>query len=196
MKHYCLGGLYPRKELSSPPTLHLRLFSLSSNRSIVVKYRKSKAIAGRMKSKVKAMENFVTGWEIWLVNSMCLVASYIWHRLCDLLCYRRRHRASTPPAIQVYTRPFDLLNNTQTLANEPAGWTKNSQYALSYSQCCLYVLMNFQMGQYNFLPLRAVKLYSLLFYSIENPCNFIVTTSPTEKMQIKSSAVSGLCLIC
>ncbi|XP_028449201.1 myosin light chain kinase 3 isoform X6 [Perca flavescens] len=53
-----------------------------------------------MKSKVKAMENFVTGWDIWLVNSMCLVASYLWIRLCDLLCYRRRHRASTPPAIK------------------------------------------------------------------------------------------------
>ncbi|CAK6974641.1 uncharacterized protein LOC117442044 isoform X1 [Scomber scombrus] len=53
-----------------------------------------------MKSKAKATENFVTGWEIWLVNSMCLVASYLWHRLCDLLCHRRSHRASPPPAIQ------------------------------------------------------------------------------------------------
>lgn len=71
-----------------------------------------------MRSKVKAMENFVTGWDIWLVNSMCQVASYLWSRLCDLLCCRRRHRASTPPATQVYTRLFDLLNNTQKLDEE------------------------------------------------------------------------------
>lgn len=59
-----------------------------------------------MRSKVKAMEKFVTGWDVWVVNSMCLVASYVWRRLGDLLCYRRRHRASTPPAIQVYTGMF------------------------------------------------------------------------------------------
>ncbi|CAJ1072383.1 myosin light chain kinase 2%2C skeletal/cardiac muscle isoform X4 [Xyrichtys novacula] len=53
-----------------------------------------------MKSKVKVMENFVTGWDIWLVNSMCAVASYFWHRLCGLLCYRTRRRASTAPAIK------------------------------------------------------------------------------------------------
>lgn len=52
-----------------------------------------------MRSKVKAMEKFAAGWDIWLVNSMCVVASYFWWRLCDLLCYRRRHR--TPADIQV-----------------------------------------------------------------------------------------------
>lgn len=69
-----------------------------------------------MGSKVKAMENFATGWDIWLVNSMCLVASYVWRRLCDVLCYRRRHRASTPPAIQVHVGLCDVLTNTQTSA--------------------------------------------------------------------------------
>lgn len=71
-----------------------------------------------MKSKVKAMENFVAGWDIWLVSSMCLVTSYLWSRLCDLLCYKRRRRASSPPAIQVYSRMFDLLNNAPTLTEE------------------------------------------------------------------------------
>lgn len=47
------------------------------------------------------MENFLTGWDIWLVNSMCLVASYLWYRLYELLCYRKTLRASTPAAIQV-----------------------------------------------------------------------------------------------
>lgn len=113
-----MGGPYPEKDLSSPLTLHLRLFLLSFKRSFVVKDRKSETIEEGMGGKVKAMEKFVTGRDIWLVNSMCLVASYLWHKLCDLLCYRRRHRASTPPAIQVHTRMFGLLNNTQTLAEE------------------------------------------------------------------------------
>lgn len=60
-----------------------------------------------MKSKVKAMENFTAGWEIWLVNSMCLVASYLWWRLCGLLCYRRRHRTLTPADIQVKDISFN-----------------------------------------------------------------------------------------
>lgn len=57
-----------------------------------------------MKSKVKAMENFGAVWDVWLVNSMCLVASYVWGWMCELLCYRRRHRASTLPAFKVFTQ--------------------------------------------------------------------------------------------
>uniref|UniRef100_A0A8C5DSP1 Myosin light chain kinase 2, skeletal/cardiac muscle-like n=1 Tax=Gouania willdenowi TaxID=441366 RepID=A0A8C5DSP1_GOUWI len=48
-----------------------------------------------MRSKKKAPEKFVAVWDIWPVNSMCQVVSYLWHRLCDLLCYTRRQRAST-----------------------------------------------------------------------------------------------------
>ncbi|TNN30493.1 hypothetical protein EYF80_059355 [Liparis tanakae] len=46
------------------------------------------------------MENVVTGWNTWLLNSMCLVASFLWSRLQGLLCCRRRRRAANSPAIK------------------------------------------------------------------------------------------------
>lgn len=58
-----------------------------------------------MKGEVKAMENFVTFWDIWLVNSMCLLVSYLWDSLRELLCYRRQQRAS---AIQVHAKLSDM----------------------------------------------------------------------------------------
>ncbi|XP_017328189.1 myosin light chain kinase 3 isoform X4 [Ictalurus punctatus] len=40
------------------------------------------------------MENFLKGREIWLLSSMCLMASYLWRKLWDLLSYRRKGRSS------------------------------------------------------------------------------------------------------
>ncbi|XP_026229532.1 myosin light chain kinase family member 4 isoform X2 [Anabas testudineus] len=54
-----------------------------------------------MKGKVKAVKNFAAAWDIWLISSMCLVASYLWLMLFDVLCYKRRRRASTPPSTQL-----------------------------------------------------------------------------------------------
>lgn len=65
-----------------------------------------------MKGKVKAMDNFVTFWDIWLVNRMCLILSYLWHSLYDLFYYRRQQRAFT---IQVHTKPSDMWDNIYTL---------------------------------------------------------------------------------
>lgn len=65
-----------------------------------------------MKGKVKAMDNFVTFWDIWLVNSMCLILSYLWHSLYDLFYYRREQRAFT---IQVHIKPSDKWDNIYML---------------------------------------------------------------------------------
>ncbi|CAB1448494.1 unnamed protein product [Pleuronectes platessa] len=73
-----------------------------------------------MRSKVKAMEKFVTGLDAWLVNGMCLVASYLWHRLWDVLCYERRHRASTPPASQ-FTSLLGPFHRVDGFGLEPPG---------------------------------------------------------------------------
>lgn len=78
-----------------------------------------------MKSKAKPMENFVTAWDAWLVNGMCLVASYLWGWMCDLLCYRRRHRASTLPAFKVFTLHRAVQHHVKSF-----GYTVN--YAAKY----------------------------------------------------------------
>eukprot|EP00063_Salmo_salar_P020825 XP_013995660.1 PREDICTED: myosin light chain kinase 2, skeletal/cardiac muscle-like isoform X3 [Salmo salar] len=49
------------------------------------------------------MERFFKGRDIWLVSSMCLMASYLWHRLWDLLCYRRTAKESIPSNVQKTT---------------------------------------------------------------------------------------------
>nr|XP_046177906.1 myosin light chain kinase 2, skeletal/cardiac muscle-like isoform X5 [Oncorhynchus gorbuscha] len=49
------------------------------------------------------MERFFNGRDIWLVSSMCLMASYLWHRLWDLLCYRRTAKESIPSNVQKTT---------------------------------------------------------------------------------------------
>lgn len=114
-------------DLSPLLTLLLNLFSLSCKSSSVVKGRKITGSSCRMKSAAKDLESFVAGWDTWLVNSMCLAASFLWSRLCDLLRYRRRRRASASPAIQVRTRLFDLLNHKRKLAEEHSrvvfGWS-------------------------------------------------------------------------
>uniref|UniRef100_A0A674F369 Myosin light chain kinase family member 4 n=1 Tax=Salmo trutta TaxID=8032 RepID=A0A674F369_SALTR len=49
------------------------------------------------------MERFFKGRDIWLVSSVCLMASYLWHRLWDLLCYRRTAKESIPSNVQKTT---------------------------------------------------------------------------------------------
>ena len=51
------------------------------------------------------MKSFFKGRDIWLVSSMCLVASYFWYRLWDLLCYRSRHRASSIIPLETPSAP-------------------------------------------------------------------------------------------
>ena len=58
-----------------------------------------------MRSRMKAVENLVTVGDIWLVNSMCLVVSYLWRRLYGLLYCRTRNRTSVH---KVLRKLFDL----------------------------------------------------------------------------------------
>lgn len=41
------------------------------------------------------MNSFFKGRDIWIVSSVCLVASFLWSRLWDLLSYRRKGRGSS-----------------------------------------------------------------------------------------------------
>ena len=54
-----------------------------------------------LNNEMKPAENCLKGRGAWLVNGMRLMASYFWCALWDLLCYRRRHRASIPHEAQV-----------------------------------------------------------------------------------------------
>lgn len=56
-----------------------------------------------MRCKVKAMEKFVTGVDMWLTSGLCLVASYVWKLLRDFLSSKGRRTASDSPAFQVNT---------------------------------------------------------------------------------------------
>lgn len=49
------------------------------------------------------MESFFKGRDIWIVSSVCLVASFLWHRLWDLLLYRRKGRGSSSADAKVGT---------------------------------------------------------------------------------------------
>ncbi|XP_058251347.1 myosin light chain kinase 2, skeletal/cardiac muscle isoform X3 [Hemibagrus wyckioides] len=40
-----------------------------------------------------SMENFLKGRDMWLLSRMCVMASYLWQKLWDLLSYRRKHRS-------------------------------------------------------------------------------------------------------
>uniref|UniRef100_A0A8C1XJN2 Myosin light chain kinase family, member 4a n=1 Tax=Cyprinus carpio TaxID=7962 RepID=A0A8C1XJN2_CYPCA len=47
------------------------------------------------------MDCFFKGRYIWIVGSVCLMASYLWHRIWGLLSYRRKSRSSTSASEQV-----------------------------------------------------------------------------------------------
>ncbi|XP_041954430.1 myosin light chain kinase 2, skeletal/cardiac muscle isoform X4 [Alosa sapidissima] len=59
--------------------------------------------------KPTVMESFFKGRDIWIVSSVCLVASFLWSRLWDLLSYRRKGRGSSSA---------DAKKNTSTKATK------------------------------------------------------------------------------
>ncbi|KAL6491101.1 hypothetical protein MHYP_G00014460 [Metynnis hypsauchen] len=61
---------------------------------------------GISKKQWASMENFLKGRDIWLVNSVCLMASYLWRKLWDLFSYRRKGRASSSSDAQMANPSF------------------------------------------------------------------------------------------
>ncbi|KAI4878129.1 hypothetical protein NFI96_011070, partial [Prochilodus magdalenae] len=59
-----------------------------------------KATLGSARNSGRAMEGFLKGRDLWLVSSVCLMASYLWRRLWDLLSYRRKGRSSSSLEVQ------------------------------------------------------------------------------------------------
>lgn len=48
------------------------------------------------------MENFLKDKDIWIVGSVCLVASFLWQQIWNLFTYKRKRGRETPsPDIQV-----------------------------------------------------------------------------------------------
>ncbi|XP_050978813.1 myosin light chain kinase 3 isoform X2 [Labeo rohita] len=47
------------------------------------------------------MDCLFKGRYVWIVGSVCLMASYLWHIIWDLLSYRRKSRSSTSPSEQL-----------------------------------------------------------------------------------------------
>uniref|UniRef100_A0A3P8VIX8 Myosin light chain kinase family member 4 n=1 Tax=Cynoglossus semilaevis TaxID=244447 RepID=A0A3P8VIX8_CYNSE len=74
-----------------------------------------------MRCKVKAMEKFVTGVDMWLTSGLCLVASYVWKLLRDFLSSKGRRTASDSPAFQKTTSNKTSKGSQQvTSACEPS----------------------------------------------------------------------------
>ncbi|CAL8344876.1 unnamed protein product [Merluccius merluccius] len=63
------------------------------------------------KSEIRPMELFFKGRDTWLVSSLWLVATFVWKKLWDILCYKRRHRASKPLAMQCQSGKRDTMSS-------------------------------------------------------------------------------------
>ncbi|CAL8366688.1 unnamed protein product [Boreogadus saida] len=59
------------------------------------------------KSEIRAMEPFLKSTEMCLWSRLCLVVTYVWRKLWDILCYWRRDTASKALAMQ---GPRDVLH--------------------------------------------------------------------------------------
>ncbi|CAL8280221.1 unnamed protein product [Lota lota] len=67
------------------------------------------------KREIRAVESFFNSRGMWLVSRLCLVATFVWRKLWDILCCKRRHRASKSLAMQpTYDPPPPTVSNTTT----------------------------------------------------------------------------------
>ncbi len=105
------------------------------------------------------MDCFFKGRYIWIVGSVCLMASYLWHRIWGLLSYRRKSRSSTSASEQVHVTTDKTWKVLRTTTRFAVHYTFNLWlYKGSNSKMCN--LMHLQLLKWIIIRVSWMRIHS------------------------------------